>query len=308
MKTTSSKVSRISDKAIVNDLAGRVFSASRGRRSFIIAFFYYILKFLLSVGAYIPRALMRKKLGERTFGIITILSIYLLLSSVEIFVRAVPVLKQRANDVLVELNMEEPDKNSLYEFFQFYLISSSTSEGQEQFSIVSSLLITSFFKESILEYSGLSMNLKFLYGLIIIFSIVHFIEIQIRRRREEVVHSFHRGESIVGIALKKLGIDIKERYSWMYLEPIIIFFLAMGLQFFSDTEALVLVLKVSAICLFLEEYRVFIENRSMVLDVIDSQIDGLHLASIQEEYMKRLDDRRDDTFDDGNSIKTVVID
>ncbi|PHN04382.1 hypothetical protein [Flavilitoribacter nigricans] len=290
MKTTSSKVARISDKSIVNDLAGRVFSASRRKQPIIIAFFYYIFKFLLSVGAYVPRAIFRKKLGERTFGVITVLSVYLFFAFVQISVDAIPEGKKVFNQSLQALNIDRLNWESGYSIGEIYLILTSTNQGEETVGMLKTYLLTSILKNPILKFHGLLPDLKYLYWIVLLFSFFHFIEVRLRKNRDEIIHSYHRGKSLFNwLAEKRIfGVEIKERYLWMILEPGFIYVLAIGSTLLPGINTLPLVLKISAACLFLEEYRVFIENRSMLLDVIDSQMDGMKLAQVQAEYMERL--------------------
>ena len=76
--TTKANTGKISDQTLVNQLSQNVFSAATRRMPLIIAFFYYIFKSLIGVAAYSGKILLRNRLGERTFGIITILFVYLL--------------------------------------------------------------------------------------------------------------------------------------------------------------------------------------------------------------------------------------
>ncbi|MCO6490867.1 MAG: hypothetical protein J5I98_20785 [Phaeodactylibacter sp.] len=310
MKTTSSKISRINDKAIINDLAGKVFSANRRKLPIIIAFFYYIIKFLLAVGAYIPRSILRKKLGERTFGLITVLSVYLFFSFVQIVVDAIPVAIERVNEGLRALNIDQIDRESAYDIVEAYLLLTSTSQGEDGVSMIKTITLTSIFRDAVKGYQGLSTGLWYLWWIIIAFSLMHFIELMLRKRREEVIHSFHRGRSAFNILSGKkiLGLEIKERYLWMYVEPVTVYLIALSLGFIPGIGILSLVLKISAACLFLEEYRVFLENKSMVLDVIDSQIDGMKLAQVQEEFMEKLTIEKGQDNLKSDSLPTVSID
>ena len=311
MKTTSSKVSRLSDKAIVNDIAGKVFSASRGRRPVIIAFLYYILKFMLSVGAYISRAFLRSKLGERTYGIITIIFIYLLLSFVQITIETI----DNVGPELAAMNINDLDRASLYDVFGIYLLVTTLPDVLQQFTVIGNASATGgvyfLFRDAFINYNGLVGGLKLLWWVILAFSAMHFIELFIRSRREEVVHSFHRGRSgfFWRLSGKKIvGFEIKDIYIWMILEPLFIFFYAIILDFAFGDEVLSLVLKFSAFCLLLEEYMVYLENKSMALDIIDSIIDGKKLADIQEKYTRDISYQEDQKPSNEMPLNTVIID
>lgn len=310
MKTTSSKVSRISDKAIVNDLAGRVFSASRRKLPIIIAFFYYILKFLLSVAAYVPRCILRKKLGERTFGVITIASVYLFLSFVQIMSEVLPKVIQSIKNGFRIYNFNLNDGASWYDTISQYLFITASSQGEEVAKMIQTIALTSIFRDSILKYQGLSTGLQFLWWITLAFSLMHFIELFLRRIRNETIHSFHRGRPALSLlsGKKMIWIEINDKYLWMIVEPLIVFLFAITVDFFFGLELLASVLKISALCLFFEEYRVYMENKSMVLDLIDSQIDGMKLAHVQEEYMEKLNFQKGQDHTKEGFINTVVID
>jgi hypothetical protein len=74
----------------------------------------------------------------------------------------------------------------------------------------------------------------------------------------------------------------------MIVEPIFIVFLSILLDYlgFKDVAT---ILRVSAICLFIEELRVYQENRRFTLDMIDGQLDAAFAQELQEEYKGSLD-------------------
>ena len=50
-----------------------------------------------------------------------------------------------------------------------------------------------------------------------------------------------------------------------------------------NLDVMAIILRISAFCLFLEEMRVYSENRNMVLDIRDSNIDAAYISSVQNE-------------------------
>jgi len=312
MKTTSKNVSRISDQTVVTDLAGKVFSGTRRRLPIIIAFFYYIIKFLLSVGAYISRAFLRSKLGERTYGVITVLFVYLFFVSIQLTMDTIPRVIEMIKPELRAFQSSGVGQSEIYDLLTLFVVfSSSDPQAQQDLSAIGTFSFIYVFKESILNYQGFSLGLKIAWWLILVLSFMHFIELFRRRRTGEVVHSFHRGKSVFFsflVGKKLFNFEIKELHIWMFLEPLLIYLLAITLNQVFGFEALSIALKISAICLFFEEYRVYLENRAMVLDIIDSQIDGRTLAQIQDEYAGKLDRQENEQLQKDEHIKTVLTD
>jgi hypothetical protein len=309
MKTTSRNVSKVSDRTVVNDLAGKVFSGSHRRLPIIIAFLYYILKFFLSVGAFTPRAILRSKIGERTIGVITVLMVYAFFFTVHIgyhsFIQAKEFLIKE-----VRVNkLSELSKEQLYDLFVIVVTASSTDEFHRDGKALAPLALGLGLKKSILAFQGLSWPLKVCWWLVLLMSLLHFIEIIYRRRQGEVLHSYHRGKSVFFswmIGKKIPGGKVNELMVWMIVEPLFVLSIAFLLNRFLQFEVLGLVLIISAICLFMEEYRAYLDNRSMLLDIVDSQIDARVISEIQGDYSERID--RDNPISNNENINTVMTD
>lgn len=303
MKTTSSKVSAISDKQIVNDLAGKVFSASRARMPIIIAFFYYILKFFLSVFAFIPRIFLRSKLGERTYGFITVFSVYILFSFTQLTSNVIS-----ANWAEIQSYAEATDQARVYDSFMLFVISLLGGNNElYEIGIAGSVLL---YGEEINNYQGLSNGLKYCWWIVLILFIIHFIEYMIRKNKEEVIHSFYRGNSIFFSFLsgkRMMDFKIKDVHVWMLIEPLFFFLIAVLIGEAFGFNNLSLVLKFSAICLFFEEYFVFLENRSMALDIVDSLIDGKKLSLVQEKYSQKIALQEDQSTTEETSLNIASI-
>lgn len=314
MKTTSSKVSRIGDTELVNDLAGKVFSASRRRLPIIVAFFYYILRFLFSVGAFIPRAVLRSKLGERTYGVITVGFVYVFFACVQVSIDAAPLAKEKLLMLLQEVNgmggIEKVKNSSLYDLLGTYYVSRSNPKTRGIIEQMSGFLLWEVFRKPVQDYNGLTGALMIFWSFILTISAWHFIELFNRKRKGEVVHSFHRGNSIFSFfsGRRFLGLQIRDFHIWLILEPLFIFSIAIFFDFAFNLTNLSFVLKVSATCLFLEEYSVYMENRSLVLDIADSLIDGEKLTEVQESYSIRINSIDKPRQGPSTAVTSVVID
>lgn len=313
MKTTSSNVVKISDKALVNDLASKVFSASRKRRPIIIAFFYYILKFLLSVGAFISRAFLRSKLGERTYGVITIIFIYIFLSFVQITFQVVPILNDNLESLkpeLEKLGVDNFDRTGLYDLLGIYLLVTTQENRPDNLSRISVMGTFLLYRDAVINYEGLEDGLSFFWILLLLLSLMHFFELLRRRIQGKIIHSYQRGKSIFFSFLvgKKIGrFKINEVHIWMMIEPLFILAIGNIINVVFGLAPLSLVLSISGICLFFEEVRVYLDNRSLELDIIDSLIDGKKLARLQENYEEKIV-LQDNTSQIGpNTFETAVI-
>jgi hypothetical protein len=291
MKTTSSKVSHVSDKAVVNDLATKVFSGQRRRLPFIIGFLYYIFKYLISVGAYVSRSFLRYRLGERTFGIITVLSVYLFFLSVQLTQDSIESFQQFYAEQNTELQLDKMTFQEKYDILLVLIGMSSSEKMQVDMGPIATIGLGLLFRDAVLGFNDLSFELKVSWWIILGLSILHFLETIIRRLRGDVGHSYFRGKSAFFGFLtdgKIFGFEISPIYIWMVLEPALIYFLAFLFESLFDFTLLSAVLKISAICLFFEEYRVYLENRSMLLDIIDSQIDAEKLSQAQTDLFSKL--------------------
>ena len=311
MKNTSSNVSKINDTALINDLAGKVFSTSRRRQPIIIAFFYFILKFLFSVGAYIPKVFLRSNLGERTFGIITILSLFIFFISIQIGIDLYPKIKDDIQEQVSMLGLDQLNNQQAINTVEVILNLLTLSKGRESFQYYGSSLTIGVLVKNLsnYKYEGLKKELKWFWWLILLLSLMQYTELFFRRLRENTIHSYHRGRSVFFSFLsskKIIGLEIKNHHIWMVVEPVFIFLIAFiinNLGFF----LLSTVLKIAAFSLFIEEYRVYSENRSLVLDIIDSLIDGKTLSKVQDEYGSRISHQVEDQQPSNDNFKSVII-
>ncbi len=107
-----------------------------------------------------------------------------------------------------------------------------------------------------------------------------------------MIHSYYRGNSIFfGWMEDKVigGFKINSLAIWMIVEPIFVLFVAYLVEDFLGYSQIGLILKFSAICLFIEEFRVYQENRRFILDMLDGQLDAAFVRDLQVEYQDSLD-------------------
>jgi len=278
MRYKINKQTKVSDQQLVSQLSGSIFSASRGRKGFIIAFFYTILAFLTGVASYISRCFLRKKLGERTFGVFTILAVYVLIVSVNFLHTAFPVF------------MEDVRAAGIITWDDLMAIGlASTQESNNEVALV--LILMEYIH--LVGVGLLSSEIKYLWYVILVLSAFHFAELYISKRQGDRYHSFYRGDSLLFGFLenkKFFGFTISSLFTWMVLEPLLVWLIAFFVKNIFQMEVLGLLLQISALCLFIEEYRVYSENRQLVLDLIDSEIDSHYIVAVKENIQQRDND------------------
>ncbi len=277
MKYTSRGQIKIHDQQLVNQISQNVFSAARGRKSSIWTFLYNIFFFLIGVGAYISRCLLRKNIGERTIGFFTIFLVYPFMWLVFAIYSVLPdLLRQEQIRSLLESYtlFEGTVYNRVY--LVFMMLANPDIEGGTLY-----ILLKEFAHHSI---GLLPLNLRLLWYLTIVLSVIYIYRIYKRNRRREDFHSFYRGDSFLFESLEGktlFKIKVNSVLIWLIVEPLFIIFLSYLIQFAMNWDVMALILRISAFCLVLEEYRVYSENRNMILDLRDSKIDAAYLTIIQ---------------------------
>lgn len=269
----------VSDQSVVSNFTNvttRAISSSP-----IASIFVELFRFLIGVYAYISRSFLRIRIGERTFGVLTVLGIFFFAWAIFYF-----------RNIYVQFDIhfsEAPDFGQLGHLTK--ILAALVSIYVFFLNPFISTLQDAFYGVNI-EYPSYSPDLVILSFIVLILSIGHFIEVYSRRRRKEVVHSLYRGDSfffewlvgkkIFGIKITKLGV-------WLILEPLFVYIVALLIEDYLGLDKIAFLLKISAVCLFIEEYRVLKENRQYVLDMLDGQLDGAFSAEIQKEYADKLE-------------------
>lgn len=129
------------------------------------------------------------------------------------------------------------------------------------------------FWDVVLGFNDFLFELKVSWWIILGLLILYFLEIIIRRLRGDVGYFYFRGKFVFfGFLMdgKIFGFEISFIYIWMVLEFVLIYFLVFFFESLFDFILFFVVFKIFVICLFFEEYRVYLENRFMLLDIIDS--------------------------------------
>ncbi len=271
-KTRTGKV--LSDQNFISDIGEGTKDLMRASPSAIGNFFIALFNYFIGVSAFISRSFLRAKLGERTFGIITVISVYLIIWFIFMFPMAFEVTGKEVFGNYSESSFGIKLLTFFLTFFYLPLLI---------------FLDPEIFQKIVPE---ISQQVHLFVLVIIIIGIGHLIEMYTRRINKEVIHSFYRGNSLLFGWLEGkeiFGHKIKPLTIWMIIEPLFVVTTAFLVQDFLGYKELAVVLYFSACCLFIEEFRVYQENRRFILDMLDGQLDAAFVRELQQEYRGSLE-------------------
>lgn len=272
MKYRTNSQFKSNDNALINKISEGVYSASSKQKSIILGLFYSLFFYVVGAIALIPRIFLRTKLGERTIGIFSVFLIFSVIWGINFLYYALPNFINEINSAF------ENDDSWVLEKLLFFNLIISKEQNEMTLGIV---LLKYIREEAVLS---LSEQLKWAWYIILLLSVLHFGEVWNRKKNAERIHSYYRGNSLIFskfIDEEFFGIKITNLFIWMILEPLFVFMISFVLEFIFFDPILGFLFRLSAVALFLEEWRVYAENRNMVLDIIDSNIDAVYINSVQ---------------------------
>lgn len=256
MKTTS----EFSDTALLRNKRN-IYQALGTKEGAALALVIGVLNFTLGVSGFILRIFLRKRLGSRTFGLITCACAYLTVQWLEAIHQ-----KPKAANLAASLeNILEPIM-----IFLDKLIGSNNYNLNRGLSPLS--------RDITLHWFALA---------VLFLGIAHYISAFIRDFRKEKLYSYSRGESILfGWLVGKhlFNIKITDTAVWVLIEPLFVYLVSLFIGTTPEGEGLAFVLQISAFCLFCQEYTVFQKKRAMVLDFIDSEIEAAEIFEEVNQY------------------------
>jgi hypothetical protein len=265
---------KLGDQFIVSDFAKGTKQIASRKIPVTTGIITGIIGYFISASAFIIRSFLRVKLGERTFGALTLLSVYFIIWLIYIFPQAYEV----TADNLLRSNVDKGNLGVMAMTFFMTFIYAPYKFFENDGSV------SSFSPELPYELN--------IFAIIILFiGVSHFIELLTRKYRKEVVHSYYRGDSVFFgwlVGRKINNYIVKNITIWILIEPLFIVIIAWSISTFLGYNQVAIVLVISAICLFIEEYRGYLENRQFVLDMLDGQLDAGYVKSLQSEYEESL--------------------
>jgi hypothetical protein len=268
----------LGDNFFISDLSKGVSSAAMHRAPLLTRLLSGGLGYFVGTCAFLTRSFLRVKLGERTFGLFTFLFAYLIVYLIFLY--------PQGYQITFESFFDESQRQNI---------------GVIILTFIGTLFYLPFAiwqirKGEVVEGAGevafslnmdMPLELDYFILITIVLGVGQLVDVYIRRATKDVVHSFYRGDSIFWGWLRgrKIGpIIFTDTRIWMLVEPLFILLVANLLSTYLGLNYLSLVLIVSAFCLFLEEYKVYMENRKFILDMLDGRLDAAYMNTIQEEY------------------------
>jgi len=267
MRYTTKTGNKTSDISFISSISSELGNTARRANPHLFGLLSAIFYYFIGVFAFLSRSFFRIKLGERSFGLLTIISI--------------------------------PFFVWLGAYYQHYFASQTFLASDDLFTTLfkafSRILEATFLlffpsRNSVLDTLSLSTPVTIFGYIIFLVSIAHLIDVYRRKKNKEVIHTYFRGESVLFDRFKgkKIGnIEITQVRIWMIIEPLFIIIFALVFLLL-EWYQLSLLLIISAICLFIEEYRVYKENKESYLNLIDRQLDGIYIRQVQKEVQDYL--------------------
>lgn len=272
------------DQELIGDLSKSFGSSLKRTDPFILGFIVTFFSQLISIGAYPIRCILRAKLGERTFGIF---SIFLSLFAIWLMILYGDLYTITLEE---ELYVKFGQPNSLIDYVLMSFVNIFYA-----LIVMFVLPITLLSTDSSSELFEILPNIPLsIYAFMILFlicSIAHLTDIYRRNKREEWIHTLYRGDSLLFSWLegKKIAnIKVTTIGIWLIIEPIFVIVIALILINLDTYKSLASVLIISSLCLMLEEYSVYVENRRMQLDAIDNRLDSQYMVSIQKKLEQEM--------------------
>ena len=267
MKYTIKSGSNTNDLKVTNEFGKHLSGGLKNRSPLLIGSILFLINYFVGVAAFFSRVFLRIRLGERTYGISMVIMSFA-------FIYFLQISRYSLDSLSDVLSMEGEILPGLIVFFR------ALAEDPNGFFDI-------FVTGSVLKNNDLPLE-TIIFGVLFLgLSIFHFIESFQRRKREELYHSLYRGDSLYFHFLigQRVGsITIQKIHVWMIVEPLFIFIAAWILDTGLKLEAIGFILQISAICLFIEEFRVHREQRLLFYDIQDRQLDGLYISSLQKEF------------------------
>jgi hypothetical protein len=128
-----------------------------------------------------------------------------------------------------------------------------------------------------------SLYLIIFYIFFIVIAIIAVVQSRQRRIKGQTkVYSYYRGDSILSNTTRQDRVNsLHKAKIWTFIEPIIIFILGYLIFTFLVND-IGFVLLTGSIALFIEEYGVLQKAKAIELDLIDGELESIHIEKLQE--------------------------
>ena len=241
----------------------------------LISGFFY---FFVGLGALCVRVILRRKLGERSFGILSVILTYVFIKIIYFwnYVKIAP-----------------------FEGGSFGAIDQILYEAYALYARVIGLFFPDWFPDFILNQDAVKNSfspfffeegntfLGFFILVYLIFALIALGEVFYRIFYKVRWYSYYRGKSSLFdwwlVGKKVAGWTITEKIVWLVIEPI--FLAAIALIFYGLGDLLMGgVMLMGAVCLLIEEFNYFREERNILLDVMDGEIEADRITKLKNRH------------------------
>lgn len=280
MRYTTRTGRKLSDQQALADFGKGVSNVVKRYDPLFLGSLLSLAGFLISCYAYLTRSILRVNLGERTFGYLSVLVSFL---ATWFFISF------RSIYSVIEANSSSVGQwdNSFIVHSIYFLETFAAFFSPSTFNIQLSNHYTEISLTIIIAalYAGLMTD-------------GHKKDLKNRKRDKELMHSLYRGDSILFGRLEGRiwnGDKITKSDIWRWIEPIFLLVIAFFIQIcLPDYNDLSILIKISAVCLFIEEYKFYKENRDFELNMLDQQLDGMYIRGLQDSYKEQLEAKAND--------------
>ncbi len=272
---------------------------------FVTDLFAGLIFSIISLGAFSVRVIFRRKIGERSFGIITIILTY-------IWIRmfyAYDLIHIKSCSEFGLFGGECGALSSIMYVFlvPYYILISMWRNDMDMSPITTEGGIENIFFLFNIEADGGFAGLFSL--LFLFFALWALIDVFGRVFSKSRWHSFHRGKSILNrffLGKKVFGFTIQDFHIWMWIESTVVAIFGV-IAWLCNDVIMARVLLVGAACLLIEEYSVYRNERSIVLDLIDQEIDAEHITRIKKQYQYDLEQHRESGEENNSNESEITI-
>jgi hypothetical protein len=269
-----------SDSSVLSDISkGTVRAANRALP--IFGPFIYLYDYIVGTLAFITRGFLRVKLGSRTFGLFTF-AFLLLFTWISLYYREV--FLQFYSELV---NMEGLGEGLLGQISVFFMSIFGAFLGM----FAGLLYLATPTEEGFSLFPEFTLPIMILLAVTLLLSLYHLRDVRGRKKSGEVIHSQYRGDSLLFDWLEGkniLGKKMTPENIWLIVEPLTVFLIATGIWIFTQWHDLAYLLMVSGICLFLEEYKVYKENKELEYNTIDQLLDAKYYDYLQKVIQERI--------------------
>jgi hypothetical protein len=282
---------------------------------FLVAILTFILNFIVGVFSFIPKVFIRTRMGRRSFGVLTIFFSVLLIMTYERAAMTACIDNaeiRQLNQDIQEINerrealgttSKEREESKSLAYTRFGL-EEEIENIAKKVSVTPDYIFGELLNFGFLDYFSpdkqpiriiFANYTLFLYAFYS-FALIHFLYNILNRNKK--IHSYSRGKSLLWgwlVGAKNGNQTIEEYHVNMILDPITLVVISLilhgyGLGYLSFVPI------IGAVAIVIEEWIAYNKMRSMVLDMIDAELDYEVLMRKKNQFVTEGTDKAQETI------------